>query len=136
MQTHTHIHVRGFHIDHFGHVNNARYLEFLEEGRWQYCEKNNLIEDLFHAKGIIHVVKEITIKYLKPATAGDILHVVTKVQSCDDKNINIAQTIFLKDTGIKIAHAIVTNTLFCLKTNTPRLVDQDTLAVWKDLNLG
>ncbi len=28
---HTHIKVRGFHIDVFQHVNNARYLEFLEE---------------------------------------------------------------------------------------------------------
>lgn len=27
----TQIHVRGYHLDGYGHVNNARYLEFLEE---------------------------------------------------------------------------------------------------------
>ena len=28
------IKIRGYHLDLFGHVNNARYLEFLEEARW------------------------------------------------------------------------------------------------------
>ena len=28
------IQIRGYHLDVYGHVNNARYLEFLEEGRW------------------------------------------------------------------------------------------------------
>ena len=30
--------VRGYHLDGYGHVNNARYLEFLEEGRWGYFD--------------------------------------------------------------------------------------------------
>jgi thioesterase-3 len=29
----TTIKIRGYHLDLNGHVNNARYLEFLEEGR-------------------------------------------------------------------------------------------------------
>ena len=35
---HTPIKVRGYHLDLYGHVNNARYLEFLEEARWAYFE--------------------------------------------------------------------------------------------------
>jgi thioesterase-3 len=30
----TEITIRGYHVDGFGHVNNARYLEFFEEDRW------------------------------------------------------------------------------------------------------
>jgi len=30
----TQIKVRGYHCDFYGHVNNARFLEFLEEARW------------------------------------------------------------------------------------------------------
>ena len=33
------IKVRGFHIDIFSHVNNARYLEFMEEARWFIIDK-------------------------------------------------------------------------------------------------
>ena len=40
MVVHTEIMVRGYHLDMFGHVNNARYLEFLEEGRWTFFDKN------------------------------------------------------------------------------------------------
>lgn len=38
--------VRNYHLDGYGHVNNARYLEFLEEARWAflrntvYCPKS------------------------------------------------------------------------------------------------
>ncbi len=28
--------VRNYHLDGYGHVNNARYLEFLEEARWTF----------------------------------------------------------------------------------------------------
>ena len=34
----THIKVRGYHLDLYSHVNNARYLEFLEEARWSFFE--------------------------------------------------------------------------------------------------
>ncbi|MCP4022730.1 MAG: acyl-CoA thioesterase [Desulfobacteraceae bacterium] len=135
MQTQTTINVRGYHIDHFGHVNNARYLEFLEEGRWHYCEKNNLLEELFHNNGIIHVVKQISIRYLKPAVAGNRLQVITGVEkTVRGKEIHMFQTIFLKDTRIKIADAQVINTLFCLETHSAKTIDQGVLDLWDDLN--
>ena len=34
----TEIITRGYHMDIYGHVNNARYLEFLEEDRWAQFE--------------------------------------------------------------------------------------------------
>lgn len=30
------------HLDTFGHVNNAKYLELYEEARWDFITKNNL----------------------------------------------------------------------------------------------
>ena len=40
------IRVRGFHTDLYGHVNNARYLEFLEEGRWKLFENRPDLQEL------------------------------------------------------------------------------------------
>ena len=34
----TEIKVRGYHLDVYQHVNNARYLELLEEARWRHYE--------------------------------------------------------------------------------------------------
>ncbi len=36
----TQIKVRGYHLDVYQHVNNARYLEFLEEARWDGLESS------------------------------------------------------------------------------------------------
>ena len=38
MQFKTTLKVRGYHLDFYGHVNNARYLELLEEARWRMLE--------------------------------------------------------------------------------------------------
>ena len=42
----TKIKVYGYHLDMYGHVNNARYLEFLETARWQLIEANMKLQDL------------------------------------------------------------------------------------------
>ncbi|WP_269434919.1 thioesterase family protein [Desulfosarcina ovata] len=42
----TEIRIRGYHLDLFGHVNNARYLEFLEEARWAIFDDKLNLEDL------------------------------------------------------------------------------------------
>ncbi len=55
MESQMSIKIRCYHVDMFGHVNHARYLEFMEEGRWTYFEENNLFLP-FHEKGIGHVV--------------------------------------------------------------------------------
>ena len=56
------IKVRGFHCDMFGHVNNARYLEFLEEVRWEWLNRNTNF-DFFEKKNMSFVVVSITINY-------------------------------------------------------------------------
>ncbi|MDA3790501.1 MAG: thioesterase family protein [Desulfobacula sp.] len=65
MKTITNLTVRSYHIDHFGHVNHARYVELLEEARWQYLEKNKLLDPI-HEVSAFHVVAELFIKYRKP----------------------------------------------------------------------
>ncbi len=30
--------VRNYHLDGYGHVNNARHLEFFEEARWAFLK--------------------------------------------------------------------------------------------------
>ena len=58
MKTTTEITIRNYHIDHFGHVNHARYVELLEEARWRYLEENKLDSSKLSIHRVI-----ITIKY-------------------------------------------------------------------------
>lgn len=72
----TAVRVRGFHLDGYGHVNHARYLEFLEEGRWAYVDAHpEFAEGL--AKGVALVAVNLNIDYRRAAVMNDDLEVET-----------------------------------------------------------
>ncbi|MGB0840577.1 MAG: acyl-CoA thioesterase, partial [Chitinophagales bacterium] len=58
--------VKGFHVDQYHHVNNARYLEFLEEARWYFLEEQ-FRSGIFKKKGWTLPITEINIKYRQGA---------------------------------------------------------------------
>jgi thioesterase III len=101
------IKVRGFHIDIFSHVNNARYLEFMEEARWVIIDKYIGLKRM-QAKGIIFVVVNININYRKPASMGDILELFLGLTKIGGKSAVFYQEIRLKETDTVVADAQVT----------------------------
>jgi len=99
--------VRGFHIDVFSHVNNARYLEFMEEARWVVIDKYIDLKKM-QAKGIIFVVVNININYRRPASMGDILELYLGLAKIGGKSAVFYQEIRLKGTDTVVADAQVT----------------------------
>jgi thioesterase-3 len=99
--------VRGFHIDVFSHVNNARYLEFMEEARWVVIDKYIDLKRM-QAKGIIFVVVNININYRRPASVGDILELYLGLTKIGGKSAAFYQEIRLKGTDTVVADAQVT----------------------------
>jgi thioesterase-3 len=101
------IKVWGFHIDIFSHVNNARYLEFMEEARWVVIDKYIDLKRM-QAKGIIFVVVNININYRRPASMGDILELYLGLTKIGGKSAVFYQEIRLKGTDTVVADAQVT----------------------------
>jgi len=101
------IKVRGFHIDIFSHVNNARYLEFMEEARWVVIDKYIDLKRM-QAKGIIFVVVNININFRRPASMGDILELYLGLTKIGGKSAVFYQEIRLKGTDTVVADAQVT----------------------------
>lgn len=101
----TRIHIRSYHLDGYGHVNNARYLEFLEEARWAFFEQHNLLRLL---EGIMMVVARIDIRYLRAAQAGQTLTVSTRIQSAAPRQVMLRQTVSRADNGKTAAEADIT----------------------------
>jgi thioesterase-3 len=101
------IKVRGFHIDIFSHVNNARYLEFMEEARWVVIDKYIDLKRM-QAKSIIFVVVNININYRRPASMGDILELYLGLTKIGGKSAVFYQEIRLKGTDTVVADAQAT----------------------------
>lgn len=107
MQTRTPIKVRGYHIDFYGHVNNARYLEFLEEGRWHFLEQQVGIDYLMES-GLGMAVVNININFRREAVMGDELEVLTELTRIGNKSVLIEQKVVIKGTDTLIVDAGVT----------------------------
>ena len=103
----TQIKVRGYHLDLYGHVNNARYLEFLEEARWQWVEQKADLGALM-ARGMGFSVVNININYRRPATLGEVLEIETGVKALGNRSGIVRQVVRLQGTDSIVADADVT----------------------------
>ena len=128
----TQIKVRGFHEDRFGHVNHARYLEFLEEGRWDYLDARGP-KDGFPALGVFPVVVHLSISYRRPTAAGDTLRVLTRVAKTGSRKIVMQQTIHQESTDKPCCEAEVSIVLVDSQTGRPSVLSEDIIRAWPDL---
>jgi len=101
------IKVRGYHLDLYGHVNNARYLEFLEEARWAAFEDRFDLKE-WQQRGLSFFVVNINISYRRPATLGELLEVRTRLSHIGNKSGVLRQEIVLKGTDTAVTDADVT----------------------------
>lgn len=109
------IKVYGFHLDVFEHVNNARYLEFLEQARWDWIEQH-LDFSWFKRNGVALVVANININYRLPASLGDELIIDCQVSEIGIKSGVLAQKIVRKSDNALISDALITFVLIDSKT--------------------
>lgn len=57
--------IREHHLDTFGHVNNATYLQIYEEARWELITQNGYGLDKVQSTGMGPVILEINIRFIK-----------------------------------------------------------------------
>lgn len=112
---HTTIKVRGYHLDVYQHVNNARYLEFLEEARWAWLERLESFNWL-QENQLAFVVVNININYRRPAVMGDVLDIHSKLIQLGGKSGVIGQTVVLAPAGEVVADATLTFVCIDLRT--------------------
>jgi thioesterase-3 len=129
----TTVKVRGFHEDRFGHVNNARYLEFLEEGRWDYLDHRGPHEG-FQALGVFPVVANLSISYRRPAVAGDTLRISTHVAEAGSRKLVMHQEIHQVETGKLCCEADVGIVLVDAESGRPAVLGDGILHAWPDLH--
>jgi acyl-CoA thioester hydrolase len=71
------VRVRFHEVDSLGHVNNAAYLNYLEQAAIDHATYLGLDIERLHALGGVFVARRHDIVFLRPAFAGDLLRIVT-----------------------------------------------------------
>lgn len=100
------IQVRPYHVDFFRHVNNARYLEFLEEARWSFWESFSGFSALAD-RGWAFMVVRIEVNYRLGAEAFQVLEIRTELEGLSERSGRLRQVVRLKGAGSLVADAAV-----------------------------
>ena len=115
--------VRSTEIDVNGHVNNAKYLEYLEWGREEWYERADLHYDAFTEMGIQTVTVNININYRKECKQGDQLAITTRPEKMGRTSYVLKQEI-RNQHGDLCADALVTSVALDIETRKSREVPE------------
>jgi YbgC/YbaW family acyl-CoA thioester hydrolase len=103
------VEVRGYELDSFGHVNNAVYLNYFEQARWDILKQKNLV-DYFRQNKLFLVVTETHIRYSHEATMFDDLLIQTEIKK-EAPYLVFYHKIYNQETKIKLCSAEVKSLL-------------------------
>ena len=106
--TETHLKVRSYECDSFGHVNNAVYLNYLECGRMDVLEAGGFTLRALRQRGVLIVVRRIEIDYKAPAREAEHLVVRTHLKTYDRMKGVFGQEIIKQPDNILAVKADVT----------------------------
>ncbi|MBY0346219.1 MAG: acyl-CoA thioesterase [Neisseriaceae bacterium] len=88
----TRLFVSGFHVDLYGHVNHARYLEFFEAARWDCFRQKDLDQAYLGAMQAL-IVANLELDYRRPAVIGDQLSIETRLLEIGRRKVIFQQTL-------------------------------------------
>lgn len=100
-----HTTVKGYELDSYNHVNNAVYLNYIEQARWEIFKEFNLFE-YFKNNNLLLVITEINIKYKREAKLFDELIIHTDLIK-KNPYIIFLHKIYNKKTNLIITQAKV-----------------------------
>lgn len=103
--------IKEAHLDTFGHVNNATYLQILEEARWDWITANGYGLKKIQETKLGPVILDITISFKKELRLREEITIETTVLDYKSKISRIAQRI-LNSAGDPCCTATFTFGLF------------------------
>lgn len=106
--------IRESHLDTYGHVNNARYLDIYEEARWQLITERGYGFKKVHESGQGPVILEVNLKFMKELRLREEITVTTELVDYPGKIGRLKQQM-IKSDGSVASEAVFVFGLFDMK---------------------
>lgn len=107
--------IKEHHLDTFGHVNNATYLQLLEEARWEFLNGQGFDLKTIHDHKVGPIILECHIKFLKELVLRQQIIIESQVLSYE-KKIGLMRQDIIDDKGSLCCQAQLTFGLFDMRT--------------------
>jgi YbgC/YbaW family acyl-CoA thioester hydrolase len=119
------VQIKEFHLDTFGHVNNAVYMALYEEARWDFITKHGYGLEKIQQEKKGPVILESTIRYRKELINREIITIVSEpIDPEKSKIMTINQKMFKAD-GSLASDAVFTVGFMDLKERKLILAPED-----------
>jgi len=123
-----HLTAKGYELDSYNHVNNAVYLNYMEQARWEIMREQKLLDRL-QGQDKKLVVTEIQIKFKKEIKLFDKIVVLTKVKK-EAPYLVFQHKINNVSSGLQVARASV-KTILLDSNNMPEDIPEDLISLTK-----
>lgn len=107
------IQIKEYHLDSYGHVNNATYLTLYEDARWEAITRRGYGFDKIHATGLGPVILEVNLKFFKELKLREKIKITLELLSYEGK-ISKFKQLMIKENGKIASEAVFTAGLFDL----------------------
>lgn len=98
--------IKEYHLDTFGHVNNATYLNLLEEARWDFITRNGFGLERIKKELKGPVILDVNLKFKKEILNREWVKIISMPRPLThSKVMSIHQEIIKKDSGKVAAEA-------------------------------
>ena len=118
--------VRNYELDNQNIVNNATYLNYLEQARAELVDQSQLDLNAYEQMGYHFVVAKINIEYKRSLFANDAFYVEVAIEKIEQKRLVFHQKIFKTCNNKCVADAYVY--IACMNIKTRRAEMPDCLA--------
>ncbi len=122
--------IRGFHLDLYQHVNHGKYLEFLEEARWDIYERFIDFSKL-REKGLAFVVVNINISYKTQIGLSEEITIYSGLKKIGNKSAIIHHEIQSENSNKTAVEADVTFVILDFKINKAVILKDEILEMLK-----
>lgn len=97
--------VRGYELDSYGHVNNAVYLNYYEQARWELVRQCGIF-DMMITSELLLVVTDIKIRFSREAKLFDKILIHTRL-CVEGSFVMFHHRMINEESGLKLSHAEV-----------------------------
>lgn len=99
--------IKEHHLDSFGHVNNAAYLELFEEARWEFITEGGYglgqVKELQQGP----VVLDVSVRFKRELLNREVITIQSKTESVSGKIMRMGQKM-IKESGEVASEAVFT----------------------------
>ena len=107
--------IRESHLDSFGHVNNAVYVQLYEEARWDFITKNGFGLDVIQKQQMGPVLLDLSVRFKREIKNRELITIISQTKEIVNSKIMILEQKMLKSDGKVASEALFTVGFFDMK---------------------